>query len=133
MTKQQIINSIYHNCNVRLKPSTVCDGVGVFAITPIQSGTILFKDVQPDTIHIPYDELIDVSAPVMSYLTSLCNSDNRGLYLSRTVNNINISYFINHSDTPNVAHDLTTDIYYAIKDIAIGDELVCMYSAKEWW
>jgi SET domain-containing protein len=133
MTKQQIINSIHQDCNVRLKPSTVCDGVGVFAIKPIANGTVLFKDVQPDTTYITYDELTDINVDVISYLTSLCNSDDCGLYLSRSTNNINITYFINHSDTPNVAHNLMSDVYYAITDIAIGDELVCEYSSKEFW
>jgi SET domain-containing protein len=133
MIKKEIIDSIYNDCNVRLKPSKVCTGVGVFSIKPIKKGEILFKDVTPDKVYIKFSELDGVDENVLTYLKSMCNSDEKGLYLSRTVNNINISYFINHSNNPNIIHDLKLDIYYAIKDISIGDELVCEYMEKELW
>jgi SET domain-containing protein len=131
MTKKGIINSIYNNCNVRLKPSKVCDGVGVFAIKPIKSGEILFKDVEPDSTYIKFSEIKGVGDSVLEYLKSMCNSDDEGLFLSRTVSNINISYFINHSNNPNVEHDLILDVYKTIKDIGIGEELVCLYNKNE--
>jgi SET domain-containing protein len=131
--KSKIIDSIYNDCNVRLKPSTVCDGVGVFAIKLIKNGTILFKDVIPDNVHIEFNELEGVDVNVLTYLKTMCNSDENGLYLSRTVNNINVSYFINHSDTPNVEHDLSLDIYRTIKDISPNEELLCTYSNEELW
>jgi SET domain-containing protein len=133
MTKKEIVTSIHNDCNVRLQPSKVCDGVGVFAITLIKSGTHLFKDVMPDNIHIPFEELNDIKPNILTYLKSMCNCDTTGLYLSRTVNNINISYFINHSDEPNVEHDLTLDVYHTIKDIQPGDELLCRYTNAEFW
>jgi SET domain-containing protein len=133
MIKREIIDSIYNDCNVRLKPSKVCGGVGVFSIKSIKKGEIIFKDVTPDNVYIKFSELDGVDENVLTYLKSMCNSDEKGLYLSRTVNNINISYFINHSNNPNIIHDLKLDIYYAIKDISIGDELVCEYMEKELW
>lgn len=129
--RKQIINSILNNCNVRLQPSTVCDGVGVFAITLIPVGTALFKDVIPDTEYIKFTELSSIPDTVISYLVSMCNSDESGIYLSRTVNNINISYFVNHSENPNVEHDLNHDEYRAIRNINVGEEILCVYCENE--
>jgi SET domain-containing protein len=131
MTKTDIINSIYNNCNVRLKPSKVCTGVGVFSIKPIKKGEILFKDVTPDTTYIKFNELSGVSEIVFDYLKTMCNYDQEGIYLSRTVNNINISYFINHSTTPNIEHDPNLDVFRCIRDITVDEELVCKYKKDE--
>jgi hypothetical protein len=129
--RTQIINSILNNCNVRLQPSAVCDGVGVFAITDIPIGTTLFRDVHSDTEYIEFDEISNIPEVVLNYLISMCNSDETGIYLSRTVNNINITYFVNHSDTPNVEHDLIHDEYRVIRRIAAGEEILCVYNEKE--
>ena len=129
--RKQIINSILNNCNVRLQPSTVCDGVGVFAIIPIPAGTALFKDVIPDKEYIEFSELENVPKEILNYLISMCNSDETGIYLSRTVNNINISYFVNHADAPNVEHDLIHDEYRAIRNIDAGEEILCVYYENE--
>jgi hypothetical protein len=129
--KKEIINSVYNDCNVRLKPSKVCDGVGVFTIKPIKKGEILFKDVNPDNTYIKFSELAGLDENVLRYLTTMCNSDENGIYLSRTPNNINISYYVNHSDDPNIEHDLTLDVYKTIKDIGVDEELVCIYNKEE--
>jgi hypothetical protein len=129
--KQKIINSIIENCNVRLKTSKVCSGVGVFSIIPIKKGTVIFKDVKEDNIHIKWEEIKDVDKRVKEYLKIICNFDEEGIYLSRTVNNINLSYFVNHSDKPNVKHDLDKDVFIALRDIDIDEELVCVYDESD--
>ena len=128
---RKIIDSIKYNCNVRLKPSTVCDGVGVFALIDIPADTILFNDIDPDMNFITWDEIEDIKDEVKVYLKSMCNSNESGLFLSRTVSAINISYYVNHSDNFNVHHDLTLDRYITIKDIKSGDEILCKYIFSE--
>ena len=129
--KEKIINSIINNCNVRLKPSKVCSGVGVFSIVEIEKDTVVFEDVNPDKTYIKWAELIDVDKRVIDYLNTMCNSDENGIFLSRTVNNINISYFVNHSQTPNIKHDLEKDVYITIRNIEPDEELLCTYTEKE--
>lgn len=126
---EQILHSINHFGKTKLAPSLVCDGVGVFAVTEIPINFILFEDIQPDLIHIPYD-MID-NDDVCLYLKSTCNSDKFGIWLSRTYNNINMSYYINHSETPNVFHDLNLDRYVTITNIHPGQELTCLYTKEE--
>lgn len=126
---EQIVYSINHYGKTKLAPSKVCDGVGVFAITEIPKHFILFHDVSTDAIHIPFTEIHDVR--VKQYLTSTCNSDAVGIYLSRTYNNINMSYYVNHSETPNVYHDLVLDKFITLRDILPGEELTCLYTKNE--
>lgn len=133
MTKQTIIQNILHNTNLRLKPSKVCDGVGLFTILPIKKGEVLMKDVTADTTFISWAELPGLHEDVKSYLNTMCNSTAHGIFLSRTPNNINLSYFVNHSKSPNVTHDLNLDEFVAIQDIKSGEEIVCMYTQEEMW
>jgi hypothetical protein len=126
---EQIVHSINHYGKTKLAPSLVCDGVGVFAITEIEVGYVLFQDVNSDNIHIPYELINDIS--IRNHLTSTCNSDKLGIWLARTYNNINMSYYINHSETPNVCHDLELDRYITLQRIRSGEELTCIYTKEE--
>ena len=133
MIKKEIIDNISKNTKLRLKPSKVCDGVGLFSIVEIKKDEIIFDDVTADDIYIRWDEIPDLRDEVKNYLNSMCNSDKNGLYLSRTPNNINLAYFVNHSDNPNVFHDLELDRFIAIKDIGVDEEIVCVYNEDEKW
>jgi hypothetical protein len=133
MIKKEIIDNISKNTKLRSKPSKVCDGVGLFSIVEIKKDEIIFDDVTADDIYIRWDEIPNLRGEVKNYLNSMCNSDKDGLYLSRTPNNINLAYFVNHSDNPNVFHDLELDRFIAIKDIGVDEEIVCVYNEDEKW
>ena len=45
MIKKEIIDNISKNTKLRLKPSKVCDGVGLFSIVEIKEGEFLLDDV----------------------------------------------------------------------------------------
>jgi SET domain-containing protein len=124
-----IIDSINRFAKTKLAPSLICDGVGVFALTEIAYGFTLFEDVTPDIAFIPY--AIIHNDAVKQHLKSVCNSNTTGIWLSRTYNNINMAYYINHSDVPNVYHDLKLDRYIALRDIQPGEELTCTYTKEE--
>lgn len=125
----EIVTSINDFGKTKLAPSKVCDGVGIFAIVEIPKNFILFQDVSNDTIHIPFAVIQDDR--IKHHLTSTCNSDSVGIYLSRTYNNINMSYYVNHSETPNVYHDLELDEFITLRDILPGEELTCLYTKEE--
>lgn len=99
----------------------------------IKKGEVILDDVTADDVYIWWDEIPDLHEEVKNYLNSMCNSDRDGLYLSRTPNNINLAYFVNHSDNPNVFHDLELDRFIAIKDIGVDEEIVCVYNEDEKW
>ena len=131
MKKNKVIKSIRNNCNVCLKPSKVCDGVCVFALIDIPKGTILFEDTKPDTDFISWEEIGDIPIEVKNYLSNICIYDPNGIYLSRSVSSINVSYYVNHSDDFNVYHDLKKDTYTTSKDIKKGEEILCLYTPEE--
>ncbi len=133
MIKKEIIDNISKNTKLRLKPSKVCDGVGLFSIVEIKEGEFILDDVTADDIYIRWDEITDLREEVKNYLNSMCNSDKDGLYLSRTPNNINLAYFVNHSDNPNVFHNLELDRFIAIRNIGVDEEIVCIYNEDEKW
>lgn len=129
ISKKSIIHSINHNTKTKLRPSTVCDGVGVFALIDIKKDEDIFSDISSDLIFIEW-ELID-NKIVKEHLSTLCNSNDKGIFLSRLPNEINISYYVNHSEQPNVFHDLENDRYLAIRDIESGEEILCRYTDEE--
>jgi len=125
----EIVTSINKFGKTKLAPSKVCDGVGIFAIVEIPKNFILFQDVSADTIHIPFTEIRDDAAK--KHLASICISDSVGIYLSRTYNNINMSYYVNHSETPNIYYDWNLDEFITLRDILPGEELTCLYTKEE--
>lgn len=132
MKKSDIIFSIKHYGNVCLKPSKVCDGVGVFALIDIPAHTPLFgPNLSPDTLLLTWEELSGTHPSTLSYLKSICNTSEQGLYLSRPFNQINVSYYINHSPDPNVHYDRQRDYYFTIQYIHAHEELVCIYDTEE--
>jgi hypothetical protein len=131
MMRKHILDSIKNESYVRLKPSKVCDGVGVFALRPIPKGIILFADVIPDKDFVRWDQLDDVDTIVTGYLSSMCRTTSEGLYLSQTINNINLSYFVNHSDKPNVVYDNTLDRYVTLVDVEEDQEILCKYNLED--
>lgn len=131
MKKDKIIQSIRNNCNVCLKPSTVCSGVGVFALIDIPEGTILFDDLKPDKEYISWEDIGDIPTEIKKYLSNICLFAPEGLLLSRTVSSINISYYVNHSENYNVFHILKKDKYITIRDIKQGEEILCLYTEDE--
>jgi hypothetical protein len=131
MEKTDVIYNILNNTKLKLKPSKVCNGVGVFSICKIKKDEKLFSDVNSDTTYIYWDEIKDIPQSTKSYLRSIVNCDDIGIYLSRTPNNINLAYYVNHSNNPNVYHNLDTDEFHAICDIDEDVELVSTYSDSE--
>jgi hypothetical protein len=129
--KQIIIENISNNTKLQLKPSKVCGGVGLFTITEIKKGEKIFDDVTADDIYIKWNEIPNLKDEIKFYLNTMCNSDNEGVYLSRTPNNINLSYFVNHSNNPNIIHDLEKDSFTALRDIGLDEEIVCVYYKYE--
>jgi SET domain-containing protein len=128
--KTQIIQQIQSGIVVKIVPSSIKGaGVGVVALTPIEKGEIVF---QPEkNCFIQWGEVSFASEESIQHIKSVCNNDEFGFWLDRPVNEIGASYFVNHSDEPNLTHDLSTDIYFAAKNIEIGEELTCKYLSNE--
>jgi len=132
----------------RPKPSTVCDGVGIFAIRDIPKGTSIY-DLADKSVcaWIPWEEIqtlpkgmIDWILTIQSQIGSkVCEpnlwwSDKDGpiwLYTIAGMNWIHNWFFQNHSDNPNVDTYMTSHprvwTHIANRDIKEGEELLENY------
>ena len=128
--KNQIIQQIQNRAIVKLVPSSISGaGVGVVALTPIYQGEVVFK---PEQNHfIQWAEVSFANEESIRHIKSVCNNNEFGFWIDRQVNEIGAAYFVNHSGEPNLTHDLSSDIYFAARNIEIGEELTCKYLPEE--
>jgi SET domain-containing protein len=113
-----------------MAPSKIANaGVGVFALTFIPKNTVIFQTQKNQFIQ--WIELIDMEKEVIAHIKSICNHDKYGFWIDCEINKITPAYYVNHSDDPNLYHDLSKDQYFSIRNIEIGEELTCKYLPEE--
>jgi len=129
MDKEQLLEQLQHDVYCRLMPSPIA-GVGVFAIKKIPKGTKPFKGCF--TGHwtpITPDDLKKLKPEIQKYVKDMCALQNGKYYLpSCGIPRIDISFFINHSTTPNMREIGEGDDFITLCDIKPGDELTVDYS-----
>jgi SET domain-containing protein len=110
----------------RLQPSAI-HGIGVFAILPIPSGTYIFEPDDDELVSIPEAEVAFLPEPLRKLYQDFCPKENGEYQCPSSLNRLTPSWFLNHSRQPNVAADNELK-FYALRDIAIGEELTSNYS-----
>lgn len=131
MNKQQLLTELSNNSYVMLQPSSIA-GIGVFALQDIAKGCReMFSPPNAD------DEWITLSKQEVEALPNhakflvgnYCLYDEEENYFvpADGFKKIDISLFINHSDTPNIISINDGDYFEAIRDIKIGEELFLDY------
>lgn len=129
MTKKQFLESLKESY-CRLAPVT--HGVGVVATRRIPKGTDPFKYCDPfgGVIELPETELESFDAPeaAKKLVRDFCALQN-GMYFvpSYGIDGIDKSFFLNHSNTPNMATIDHGEDFVAIRDIEEGEELTANY------
>jgi uncharacterized protein len=108
----------------RLQNSSL-HGIGVFATEPVAQGTLVW------TFHpgfdIEWDEAEVAKLPPVAQRFLKMHAY-RALETGRLTLNTDYAKHMNHSDTPNLVSDAASN-YYAARDIAAGEELLCDYRA----
>lgn len=134
MTKEGIIKDLENNIYCRIQPSPV-HGVGVFAVKNIPKGTdpfVAYTNV--DVIAVPEKEIMEnkkIPDTVKEMVKAFYVIQNGNIYCdARSFNEINIAYFLNHSDVPNLdAKEINDETkFVANRDISAGEELTANYS-----
>ena len=129
MNKKQLLKNLAENVYCKLAPSRI-SGIGVFAIRDIPEGTDPFIGA-PDEVHIKIKEQelknIDQEVKNLMYDFFILQGDTF-LVPKSGLNNINISYYLNHSKKPNMYASPDGNIMYALRDIKKGEELTINYS-----
>jgi len=105
-------------------------GIGVFSLSEIPKDYPIFGPRQKNYF-IRWEELSDVSENVLRYIKYICHSNEEGFFIDSFLDQIDISFYVNHSDSPNLLHDENADVYYTARKIEIGEELTLLYPEDE--
>jgi hypothetical protein len=127
MTKEELLKNFRDDIYCRVKPSSIDGGVGVFAVRKIPKGVNPFVGAPEETnIPLTLEEVASFDLTVQRLAKDFCIFKD-GMYWSspRGLNNLDIVFYINHSDTPNL--ELRGKEFFAAKDIEAGEELTDNY------
>jgi SET domain-containing protein len=128
--KQQLLDEIINHTYVMLKPSPIA-GIGVFAIRDIPQGcrAMFSKPDQNDKwITISKKEVESMPLHARQLIENYCLFDEDQYFVpDYGFKKIDVSLFLNHSDTPNVISIQEGDYFEAIRDIKSGEELFIDY------
>lgn len=124
---RKFIKDLEQNVYCRLRPSKV-DGVGIFAIRGIPKGADPFKSFLPyrfaavDAAAVFKNPKID---PAVKKLAGDMYSviDGKMFLYKGGLNGIDISFFLNHSERPNLVAIKGGDAFIAARKIKRGEEL----------
>ncbi|MHB1953796.1 MAG: SET domain-containing protein-lysine N-methyltransferase [Sulfobacillus sp.] len=135
-SKEDLIRHLKQDIYCRLKPSPV-HGIGVFAIRDIDPGTDPFCRLfaQHDrATNLTTSEFQELPPPVQRYvLDFFAGEGNTFPVLSRGLNAMDLSFYLNHSDDPNIDQVPGSGDFYefrANRPIAAGEELFIDYHSK---
>ena len=125
-TTDVFLNYAQNNTWARLAPSSI-HGIGVFAIKDIPINCDLFPDCLNLFDSIPLVDLRNLPIEVLKMSKDFFYHNNGRIWIPNlTLNQINISFFLNSSQTPNCEHDddgrITTN-----REVKQGEELTHNY------
>ncbi|TSC78507.1 MAG: Uncharacterized protein G01um101433_172 [Parcubacteria group bacterium Gr01-1014_33] len=131
MTIQELIQDLEKNVYCRLNRSSV-EGIGVVAIRDIPKGTNIFTGVKKNRWKsIPVDAVLrnkKIIKEVKEMILSFYAVEAGVIYFpDQSLNELDISFYLNHSDTPNVEFVEKSDIFITARSIKKGEELFADY------
>jgi SET domain-containing protein len=130
MTKATLLAELSNNTYVMLKPSPI-EGIGVFALKDIPIGCRdMFSkpDINDKWIKISKQEVEKLPTHAQFVIGNYCLYDSANYFVpDYGFKKIDISLFINHSNTPNIISINEGDYFETIREIKAGEELVIDY------
>ena len=130
MTKIELLAELSQKTYVMLRPSAVA-GVGVFAVRHIAKGCrdMFSKPDKNDTwITLSKEEVESLPPHARLLIENYCLYDEENYFVpDYGFKKIDVSLFLNHSDTPNVISINEGEYFEALTDIKAGDELFVDY------
>jgi SET domain-containing protein len=137
MSKNKLIKHLENDIYCRIGVSKI-SGVGVIAIRDIPKGTDPFKTLskeKEEIIELSKDDIKKVDTNVKKIIGDFFGNLNTYDVLASGPNNINVSFYMNHSDKPNIDIIEKTNSKYmgfiTNKNIKKGEELTINYSKYE--
>ena len=113
-----------------LKPSPI-EGVGVFAVRDIPKGCRQMfgqPDAADEWITIPKKEIEALPNHAQFLVGNYCLYDDENYFVpAHGFKKMDVSLFLNHSDTPNIISINDGDYFETIREIKEGEELLIDY------
>lgn len=130
MKKEQLLKELGHNIYVMIKPSPV-DGIGVFSIRDIPKGCrnmfSLAKD-EDEYITLTKNEVEQLPQHSRNLIETYCLFDDNNYFVpAEGFKKMDLVYYLNHSDSPNVKSINDGEFFEALRDIKTGEELLIDY------
>ena len=132
MTKDQILEQLKNDAYVRL--ATTEHGIGVVAIKPIPAGTDVFKGCMQGIgfLGVAKVEIDELEEPLRKLVVDFCPLQDDQYWLPDSgIESIDKSYYLNHSNTPNMMTPDGGEIFITTRDIKVGEELVVDYNTYD--
>ena len=130
MTKEELLAELTYHSYVALRPSPI-EGIGVFALRDIPKGCRdMFSKPSPDDkwITVSREEVSALPAHAQWLIANYCLYDENNYFIPvYGFKKIDVSLFLNHSDTPNVISINEGEFFETLRDIKAGEELVIDY------
>lgn len=130
MCPERLLQHLRDETYVTLRPSPIA-GVGVFAIRDIPKGCReMFSPpgAPDDFVAVPRADVERLPAYARHLVENFCLYDDRWYWIPRDgFKKLDLSHFLNHSDSPNVASVEEGQWFEALRDIAEGEELTIDY------
>ena len=101
-------------------------GVGVFATSDIPKDTVLHELFSEDSRNLSRDEFAKLNV-ADEVKTKFSIHDDNIWWVPHNFNKLCIGWYLNHSDTPNLARDEKYN-YHTLVEIANGSELTIDYN-----
>ncbi len=129
MNRNELFNHLKNDVYCRLKKSTY--GVGIFAIKKIPAGTDPFRGINNDyhSILFSKEEIQTLDPAVQKMIFDFCSIEGENVYVpSIGLNAMDISFFLNHSDNPNIVTIDNGATFKSSRSIGVDEELTIDYS-----
>jgi SET domain-containing protein len=128
--KEQLLNELINNTFVALRPSPVA-GIGVFALRDIEKGCrAMFSkpDKNDKWVTISRKEVDALPDHAKHLVENFCLYDEVNYFVpDHGFKKIDLSLFLNHSETPNLTSVEEGNYFEATRDIKSGEELFLDY------
>lgn len=112
---------------IRLKPSNVLDGIGVFAVRDLKKGTVIGEArLLGDDLFYKWDDFKKIDGESQKMMNRFCIGAVDGFYAPNDINYISIPWYINHSCNGNVGFD-SDGSFITIKAVKKDQELFYDY------
>jgi hypothetical protein len=130
--KKELLEKI-RNTYCRLRASSL-EGVGVFAIRDIPADTDPFQTGNINWIKFQMEELKGLNEEILKLADDFCVIEkDQSVYIpERGFNGMDISFFVNNSQAPNLKTIDGGETFATLREIKKGEELTVAYSTYDY-